>query len=778
MARARQEKTLGHFAEALSGFQKAAEIARETQNVPNQAKALVSASGCQIRTFQYRQALASADSARQLALEVKDDDLAGAAANNRATVYSQVGDNLSAVQAARESVDLLRHSSRRDYLARALLNYGDIQAQLEHMHGAVDAFQEAVMVAHEAHNTGIEIEAENHLGDSLLDVNDLPGAEKALREALRLCNRQRDNDALGLTTATIAELDYRKQDFTHALKLLDQGIASGSGVLSTLRPYWPLDLRGKILLALGRQSEALSNFQKAVTAANSWRRGVLPADATNTRTVVALHEVYQDYVELGAQLALSRRDPDLTRRAFDVLVKNRASSLREEMLSALGQQMRLPAHYFELLSNLQTTQAEVTLGQNKKSLQASQLKLERIRLELTDLENKIGVRNENFSASTEKVLYRNSLRDIQRSLSGSALLLSFCLGKDRSFLWAVTRDDMNLYELPAEDKIAAHATAFSQAVQRGSSAAEGTLLSQELFGKLSARFAARPEWIIAADGALLDSVPFSALPQPTRSEAPLANSHAIRFTPSELLLADAKTPEPQHRFVGVADPIYNLADSRRTRSFSFFPVLHAESAITLARLVGSEREVRNASKLTGLPDVKILTGSNASGQNLRAALASPPEILHFAVHVVSPQHQIGAADEAALALTLTGDNMPELLTKEVIATLRVPGSLVVLSGCSSQQGENLPSAGLVGLSRAWLLAGASAVIVSAWPTPDDSGRFFLNFYTHLHSQSAQSGNIAQRAATALQQTQLDMQHSAGNRSAPSFWAAYSLISKE
>jgi CHAT domain-containing protein len=148
------------------------------------------------------------------------------------------------------------------------------------------------------------------------------------------------------------------------------------------------------------------------------------------------------------------------------------------------------------------------------------------------------------------------------------------------------------------------------------------------------------------------------------------------------------------------------------------------------------------------------------------------------VHVVSPQNESGTADEAALALSLTNDNMPELLTKEAIATLRVPGSLVVLSGCSSQQGENLPSAGLVGLSRAWLLAGASAVIVSAWPTPDDSGRFFTAFYKHLQSQSAPSGNIAQRAATALQQTQLDMQHSTGYRSSPSFWAAYSIISKE
>ena len=122
--------------------------------------------------------------------------------------------------------------------------------------------------------------------------------------------------------------------------------------------------------------------------------------------------------------------------------------------------------------------------------------------------------------------------------------------------------------------------------------------------------------------------------------------------------------------------------------------------------------------------------------------------------------------------------MPELLTREAIAGYRVPGSLVVMSGCSSQQGETLPSAGLIGLSRAWLLAGASAVIVSAWPTPDDSGRFFSSFYSHFQTLTSKSGSLAKRASIALQQAQLETRQSNAYGSSPSFWAAYSVISKE
>src|SRR5947209_9558162 len=172
-----------------------------------------------------------------------------------------------------------------------------------------------------------------------------------------------------------------------------------------------------------------------------------------------------------------------------------------------------------------------------------------------------------------------------------------------------------------------------------------------------------------------------------------------------------------------------------------------------------------------MPSVHILTGGAASGAQLSEILAERPQILHFALHVVSPENA-GAAqgrdsEEAALALTLTRDNMPELLTREGIAAMRVPGALVVLSGCSSQQGTVLPSAGLVGLSRAWLLAGASAVLVTAWPTPDDSGTFFKVFYSHFRTET---GTVAQRSAAALQQTQSEMKAGSGYRSAAAFWS--------
>jgi CHAT domain-containing protein len=362
--------------------------------------------------------------------------------------------------------------------------------------------------------------------------------------------------------------------------------------------------------------------------------------------------------------------------------------------------------------------------------------------------------------------------------------MSFSLGRPKSYLWIVTKDQLSLRMLPPESELQSAARDYARAVeQRLPADKAGQQLSAALFGELPASVQNKPEWLLVGEGALLDGVPFGSLPEPAVKEgpAPLVAQHSLRFLPSELLLAYGSHDKPERRFLGVGDPIYNTADPRHEMLLKPVALASRRVASTaLSRLPASDRDVRTAARESGMPQTEILVGARATLTDLQRAVTNRPEIVHFAVHVVSPESE-GSNDptgkpRAALALSLTRDDIPELLTSEAIATLRVPGSLVILSGCSSQKGEVLPGAGLMGLSRAWLLAGASAVVVSAWPTPDDSGSFFSTFYRFL--QSAPAGSLAQRAAFALQKAQITMQHGGGYRSLPKFWAAYSIVSKE
>ncbi len=147
-------------------------------------------------------------------------------------------------------------------------------------------------------------------------------------------------------------------------------------------------------------------------------------------------------------------------------------------------------------------------------------------------------------------------------------------------------------------------------------------------------------------------------------------------------------------------------------------------------------------------------------------------MLHLAAHVTARR---GGATQAFVALSLQPNGEPDFLSAADIAGRHISVGLVVLSGCSSGLGEVLPGTGLMGLTRAWLAAGAEAVTASLWPTPDDSGNLFLSFYRHLQEGAAARGG---KRAEALAMAQRDMLREGGWRSLPRYWAGYFLFGQE
>jgi CHAT domain-containing protein len=144
-------------------------------------------------------------------------------------------------------------------------------------------------------------------------------------------------------------------------------------------------------------------------------------------------------------------------------------------------------------------------------------------------------------------------------------------------------------------------------------------------------------------------------------------------------------------------------------------------------------------------------------------------VIHLATHVLfSSSHREQGLIAFSLADSIHTDSAghaaePEFLTTAEIAGLRVPGALVVMTGCSTGGGEAQAGAGLLGLTRAWLMAGASTVISTAWPVEDNSGGIFARFYFYLRNHSA---------AEALQLSQREAAHSSSGRQGPESWASY------
>lgn len=765
--------------DSIKAFSRAVKLASDRNDLKAEAQSLILLASSQIIAFQYRAALDSLDKANTLAERLDDMLLTGSAAGNMATIYSQLGDVQGADSEAERAIAAFKRISRPDerakvLLARALFAHSSICFQLDrNSEGYADSDQ-ALSVAESIHNPSLQAFIWLKRGSAMMHERKVAEANDCLRKAFAIRQKLNDQDGLAAVKEQLAELELDRDhpDTRLALRLMDEAFAAPSPTFKSSPQYYPIHIRARILLESGDKAAALSEFMRAVEAANQWRAGALPGDTTNTQTVAALQEVYGDYAQLAAETALEKNDNALAINALEVLAENRAASLREQLRKVYTSTFRLPDEYYFKLAQLQSAQAEVTLGRNAKEDKAQ---LNRIRLEISDLENKTGLKQEKGLARQERISRRNSLRDIQRSLSLDQVLISITLGKRRSYLWAVTGQKVSLSGLPGQEELTSKADLFTTAVRNGRvSPSSATSLTRALFSGLPPDVWNRSEWMIVADGSLLNGVPFCALTN-LASTRRLIDTTSLRFLPSELLLLDRqhtrlKNTQERH-FIGVGDPIYNLADARLVHA-AFGDAKSVSDSVSLGRLIGSDKEIHSAAEESRSADPVFLTGSKATRENLTAALAHPPGVLHFAVHVVSPPDE---PQQAALAVSIK-NGIPELLTPEVVASFHTPGGLVVLSGCSSGQGKVLPGAGLVGLSRAWLLAGAAAVVVSSWPTPDDSGRFFSSFYSHF--DRIQSGDTAQRAALALRQTQLAMLNGSGYQTSPSFWGAFAVISKE
>lgn len=118
----------------------------------------------------------------------------------------------------------------------------------------------------------------------------------------------------------------------------------------------------------------------------------------------------------------------------------------------------------------------------------------------------------------------------------------------------------------------------------------------------------------------------------------------------------------------------------------------------------------------------------------------------------------------------TENTIPEekyyILTMKEVQESGIRAQLVVLSCCHSGRGE-FKSKGIMGMTRAFLAAGARTVVASLWAIADQATRFFMvKFYSHLRKGEGASRSL-QQAMKEMRETEMYKE--------PKYWAAFFLI---
>lgn len=347
------------------------------------------------------------------------------------------------------------------------------------------------------------------------------------------------------------------------------------------------------------------------------------------------------------------------------------------------------------------------------------------------------------------------------------LLAAWQVGDAQTILFVVDSDGLAVARLPVGR--AALSRSVDRIVRLVSEPDAGPLpptaqpllarLSDQLFGPLAGRIAAADRLRFLPDGPL-HRLPFAVLAEPGGGPfRHLVERHAIALLPSISALLELRSRRAAHqapRLVALGDPVLSEEETGE-------PAWRDR----LGPLPAAREEVAALGRIWG-DAATTLVGAEASECALRGAAPAATR-LHFACHALANErHPLGSA--LLLSVGSPGastDDDGRLEAWEIFEQLRVEADLVALSACRTALGENIDGEGFVGLTRAFLHAGARSVVASLWNVADEStARLMAGLHERLAAGSAKD--------EALREAQLALLEGGGPDSAPASWAPFVL----
>jgi CHAT domain-containing protein len=259
----------------------------------------------------------------------------------------------------------------------------------------------------------------------------------------------------------------------------------------------------------------------------------------------------------------------------------------------------------------------------------------------------------------------------------------------------------------------------------------------------------------------LFAIPFASLIAPDGDF--LVEKHTLSYAPAigvlratEALGEEVK--EKPHRLLAFGNPI--------TKEIAF-----------LGALPYSEKEVKHIAELYGNSNATVEIGADATKEKF-SSLAPQATDIHLATHgLIDQEHPMRSG--LVLAPTATDDGL--LTVRDILTIKNLKARMVVLSACQTARGK-ITGDGVVGLSRAFIIAGTPSVLVSQWNVDDvmteyQMTKFYRSYLKGMNK--AQALRDAQLATIKFIENapegtrpQADPNYLRAN---PRFWSAFQLI---
>lgn len=209
----------------------------------------------------------------------------------------------------------------------------------------------------------------------------------------------------------------------------------------------------------------------------------------------------------------------------------------------------------------------------------------------------------------------------------------------------------------------------------------------------------------------------------------------------------------------IAPSLFNIAEGVRTwHTHPVNPLIVGNPLLPVQwpRLPGAEKEVKNIAKVF---NASPLIGKDATEEAVET-LSRSADFLYFATHGIGDREH--PVVKSFLALTKSEDTDGKW-TAEEIQQKGLRANLAVLSACQTGLGKEF-DAGVVGLARAFQLAGVPRVVMSLWNVDDKvTSELMQSFALHFQKDVP---------SEALRKAMLDIKQ---HHPHPSKWASFTLF---
>ena len=677
--------------------------------------------------------------------------------NNRGALEVEEGKYVAAQESFRRGLLLARKENDQVQEANALGNLGLVATKQGHYDEALDWNQSALKLSRSLEMKDTVGVILGNMGWNSFDLGDFENAMPLYKEAAEDSERRKIPATQAYWLAGVANSHYALHDYKSAQAILEQALRIARGLdeksilTKCLNDLSAVELQlGRVDLAERHNIEALE-----IEGTGSDKSGILDSQLVRAR------------------IQAFRHNPVEAERIFRAVIQNpkadkpqvwEAQARLAKAADQAGKPVQAQKEYREAIATVETARQSLNRDEFRLTFLSSAIEFyddyvdflvahgrSNDALKIAEL-SRARTLTEGLASTTANDTGAPAKFDPQQAARElNASLLFYWIGHNRSYLWVISAVMTSYSKLPPASQIDPVVADYRKALLRMRDARDdGSAEGKKLFAMLvePARKLIPPgSQVVVLPSESLYGLNFETLivpdPQPHFWIEDVTITTGSSIT---LLAASANRPAPK-------DKTLFLVGDTKPPNPPFAPLPQAAE------------EMKQVRKYFPGAQTKILEGGSATPT---AFLKSNPEqfsYLHFVTHGTASHTR---PLESAVILSQEGDSY-KLYARDIVQH-RLNANLVTISACNGSGTRAYSGEGLVGLSWAFLRAGAHNVIGALWEVSDASTPQLMDaFYRELFQ--------GKDPATALRNAKLTLLHSSDPDSVfknPFYWAPFQL----